>query len=449
MSASAPTLSAVPQHKGSSLPANFIWNFVGAAVNTTGQWITLVLLAKLTSPELVGQYILGFAIVFPVLMLANLQLRVAVVSDIYQRIDFGHYLSLRLLTTGLALLIIVGITQILEYRWQLSAVVLMVGVAQAIEAVSDIHYARLQLRDRMDRISKSLIARTLLAAIGLTVGVYLGEKLLWGITGIVLARVIVLLGYDIRERTHGLAKQSKGFTRNEGLKPRWDLRVQRQLLWFNSPLGIILVLVSLNSSIPRYFIGYVLGERELGIFAAIASVFAAGSMVVVSLGESAFTRLARFYATENLVEFRLLLGKLLTSGAAMGVCGIVLAKLAGREILTILFRPEYAERADLLPWMMVVGSVAYMAQFLGYGMTAARYYHSQIVLFVLTNLSVAVASYALIPRQGLLGAILAMLIATLVQFIGSVIILVRGMRKHAGVCAQNVEAVPPDVFVQA
>ena len=118
---------------------------------------------------------------------------------------------------------------------------------------------------------------------------------------------------------------------------------------------------------------------------------------------------------------------------------MIISKLAGREILTILFRPEYAERADLLPWIMAAGSVLFMAQFLGFGMTAAGYYNSQVVLNILANLSLLAACYWLVARRGLLGAFLAMLIAAIVQLAGSVVILVIGLRTHAHVCAGRVE----------
>ena len=78
-----------------------------------------------------------------------------------------------------------------------------------------------------------------------------------------------------------------------------------------------------------------------------------------------------------------------------------------------------------------------MAQFLGFGMTAARYYNSQIVLFTLVSLSLSVASYLLVARQGLQGAIFAMLIAAIVQLGGSAIILFIGMRRRSGVCAES------------
>jgi O-antigen/teichoic acid export membrane protein len=439
VSTEAQSVFAVQQGKRPTLCADFSWMFAGNAIYAGGQFAMLMLLAKLVSPEMVGQYALGLAIVYPVMMLTNLQLRAVMTSGARHQAHFGHYLSLRLLTTSLALLIIFAMTQVLGYRWELTVVVLMVGVAYGIETISDVYYARLQLHDRMAEISKSLIARALLSVLGLAVITYVSRSLLWGIAGIVLARAIVLFGYDICERTHGLNGQSKWFSRIEELTPRFNLQVHRELLWVSFPLGVVVLLTALNSSVPSYFIKQALGERDLGIFSAIGFMISVGNMAVVSLGQSAFTRLARSYATGNLAAFGSLLAKLLAFGAMLGVCGMIICKVAGREILTILFRPEYAERADLLPWIMAVGGVLFMAQFLGFGMTAAGYYKSQVVLNFLANLSLFAACYWLVARQGLLGATLAMLIAAIVQLVGSALVLVRSMRMHTTVCTGRVE----------
>ncbi len=439
MSTEAQSVFAMRQGARPSLRSDFSWMFAGNAIYASGQFATLMLLAKLLRPELVGQYALGLAIVYPVSNLTNLQLRAIMTSGTRQQIHFGHYLSLRLLTTSLALVIIFAITQFLGYPWELTAVVLMVGMAYAIESISDVYYARLQLNDRMAEISKSLIARALLSVLGLAVATYVSGNLLWGVAGIVLARVIVLFGYDICERTHGLGAQSKWCSRNEALTPRLDLAIERELLWVSLPLGIVVLLAALNSSIPSYFIKHALGERDLGMFAAIGFAASVGNMAVVSLGQSAFTRLARSYAIGNLVAFGSLLSKLLAFGAMIGLSGMTISKLAGREILTILFRPEYADRADLLPWIMAVGGVVYMAQFLGFGLTAAGFYNSQVVLNIFSNLSLLVACYWLVARQGLLGVIFAMLIAAIVQLAASIIILVAAMRTHTHKSAEGVE----------
>jgi O-antigen/teichoic acid export membrane protein len=439
MSTETQSVFAAQSGRRPSLRADFSWMFVGNAIYAGGQFLTLMLLAKLVSPELVGQYALGLAIVYPVMMLTNLQLRAIMTSDARQQAHFGHYLSLRFLTTSVGLVIIFVITRALGYSWNLTAVVLSVGVAYAIETISDVYYARLQLHDRMAEISKSLIARALLSVLGLAVITYVSRSVLCGIAGIALARAIVLFGYDICGRTHGLKRQSKWFSRIEELAPRFNLRMHRELLWVSFPLGVVVLLTTLNSSVPSYFIKQALGERDLGIFTAIGFVISVGNMAVVSLGQSAFTRLARLYAASNLVAFGSLLAKLLAFGAALGVGGMIISKVAGREILTIVFRPEYAERADLLPWIMAVGGVLFMAQFLGFGLTAAGYYNSQVVLNILANLTLFAACYWLVARQGLLGATLAMLIAAAVQLAGSAFVLMRGMRITAGVCTGRVE----------
>jgi O-antigen/teichoic acid export membrane protein len=421
------------------LCADFSWTFVGNAIYAGAQFATLVLLTKLVRPEIVGQYALGLAIVYPVMMFTNLQLRAVMTSGARQRAQFGHYLSLRLLTAPLALVAIFVITQILGFGRELTAVVLAVGVAYAIESISDVYYARLQLHDRMAEISKSMIARALLSVLGLAAATYVSRNLLWGVAGVSVARVIVLFAYDMCERTHGVRGKSEWFNRNEELAPRFDLRLHRELLWVGLPLGIVVLLTSLNSSIPSYFIKHGLGERDLGIFSAIGFMMSVGSMAVVSLGQSAFTRLARSYASGNLSAFAALLSKLLAFGAILGVAGMIVSKLVGREILTILFRPEYAERADLLPWIMAAGGVVFMAQFLGFGMTAANYYHSQVVLNILASLSLLAACYWLVGRLGLLGVIIAMLIAAVVQLVGSVMTLVIGLRTQAPPCSECVE----------
>lgn len=423
-----------------SLRTDFSWMLVGNAVYAGGQFATLVLLAKLVPAEFVGRYALGLAVVYPVMMFTNLQLRAVFTSDLREQISFRYYAGLRLLTTTLALGMVFGVTQVLHYGRELTEAVLMVGLAYSVETISDVYHARLQLHDRMAEIAKSLIARALLSTVAVAVATHVTRSLLWGIAGIIVARAVVFFAYDIQRRTHGLSERRRWWELAGELRPRFDLGVQRKLAWASLPLGIVVLLGCLNASVPNFFIKNALGEREVGIFAALGFVVSVGNMAVVSLGQSAFTRLAESYHGGNLVLFGSLLRKLLAFGALLGAGGMVVSTLAGREILTILFRPEYAQRADLLTWMMAAGGVLFMAQFLGFGLTAANVYNSQVTLNILANLSLLAACYWLVPRQGLLGAIVAMLIAATVQLAASIVILVRGMRIQTQLCVERVEA---------
>jgi hypothetical protein len=66
----------------------------------------LVVFAKLGTPEMLGQFALGLAVVSPVITLTNLQLQQVQATDARQQYQFGDYLALRLITTPLAIVVI-------------------------------------------------------------------------------------------------------------------------------------------------------------------------------------------------------------------------------------------------------------------------------------------------------------------------------------------------------
>jgi O-antigen/teichoic acid export membrane protein len=430
VSTEAPNVFAMEQSERASLCADFSWTLAGNVIYAAGQFFVLMILTKLLRPELVGQYALGLALVYPLMMLTNMQLRFVMNSAGAQASHFGNYLSLRLLATSAALAMILVVTQILRYGRDLTEVVLLVGVAYGVETISDVYYARLQLHDRMAEISKSMILRAVLSAVGVAVAVYSTGNLLWGMLGIAIARAAVLFGYDIRKRTHNLAEKPRQTSTERALVPRFDWKEQLELLRHGLPLGIVVLLTTLNSSIPNFFIKHGLGEREVGIFSVISLTISVGNMAVVSLGQAAFTRLARSYFQREFAEFASLLGKLLLAGAAIGISGMVISQFAGREILMVLFRSDYADRADLLPWIMAAGAILFMAQFVGFGLTAAGFYRAQVWPTVLALISLVATCNWLIAHEGLFGAIIAMLIAALVQFVASAAVLFAETRKH-------------------
>jgi O-antigen/teichoic acid export membrane protein len=408
------------QSKPLTLRRNFSWTLVGNVVYAACQWGMLVVLAKLGSREIVGQFTLGLAVTAPVLMLANLQLRAVQVTDARHQYGFGDYLGLRLITTGLALLVILLITVVAGYRWETSLIILVVGLAKAVESVSDVFYGLLQQHERMDRIALSMMIKGPLSLLLLGIGVYLTGKVLWGVVGLAVAWSVVLVGFDIRSGALMLNASAN-------LRPRWQMKTLRKLVWVALPLGFVMMLLSLNTNIPNYLIERHLGERELGVFAAIAYLMVAGSMVVSALGESASPRLAKYYEAGNNAAFRTLLLKMVGISVLLGGVGVLVAAVGGRQLLTLIYRPEYADRADLFVWLMVVAGIGYVSSFLGCGMTAARYFSVQMPLFALVTTITAIACLWLIPSQGLQGAAIALLIAAIVRAIMSLGVILHAL----------------------
>ena len=312
----APGPCAKPAPRPLSLRSNFSWTFAGNVVYAGCQWGMLMVLAKLGSPERVGQFALGLAVTAPVIMFTNLQLRAIQATDARREYRFGHYLALRLATTALALLVIAGIA--CGYRLETALVILAVGLAKAFESLSDVVYGLLQAHERMDRIALSMMIKGPLSLVALGMVVYLTASIAWGALALAGVWGLLLIAYDI---PNGIRLLDQG----EPSAPCWDLPALARLAWLALPLGIVMMLISLNANIPRYFIEHYWGERELGIFAALAYLMVAGNTVVGALGQSASPRLARYYAEGNGRAFRRLLVKLVGLGAGMGLVGLLVA----------------------------------------------------------------------------------------------------------------------------
>jgi O-antigen/teichoic acid export membrane protein len=277
----------------------------------------------------------------------------------------------------------------------------------------------------MDRIAQSMMIKGPLSLVALAIGVHLTGHVLWGAVGMAASWALLLIFLDIPSGLMVLQGHRTAGRRNDApsdrgsILPRWNPPGLLRLAWLALPLGLVMLLISLNANIPRYFIEHHLGMGELGIFAAMAYLLVAGNTVVGALGQSASPRLASHYAEGNLDAFGGLLFKLMGMGALLGGAGILVAIAGGRELLTLLYTPEFAARSDVFVWLMVVGAVSYLASFLGYGMTAARCFRAQFPLFALVTGGSAMACFWLVPRSGLSGAAWAMLAAALVQLAGS------------------------------
>jgi O-antigen/teichoic acid export membrane protein len=410
-----------------SLRHNFSWSIVGNCVYAACQWGMLVILAKLGTPEIVGQFTLGLALTAPVMVFSNLQLRAIQATDAHQEYQFDDYLQLRLLTTMLAMLVILALVWIGEYRGETAWVLLLVGLAKAIESISDILHGLQQQHERMDRIAQSMMMKGMLSLFALGIGVQFMDSLTWGLIGLVIAWAFVLLFYDIpgtqefRSKSILLPLQSSTKTSLKWVKflpIKWQREKLLKLALGAVPLGFVMLLISLQSNMPRYFIEKYFGSRDLGIFSAIAYLQVLGMTVVSALGQSASPRMAKYYFGGEHKEFYNLLTKLVGLFILLSGLCVLIVSITGQKILSTIYQPEYAQYHDLLIWIMVASGIWYVACLFGYAATAKRLISYQPVIVSVSLFASFWSCYWLVPHYGLWGASLSMLITSSLTMLG-------------------------------
>lgn len=402
-----------------SLKKNVAWTFVGNVITALCQWGILIALAKVGTPEIVGQYAMGLAVSGPIMMFASLQLRKFQATDSLREFRFGDYLGLVLISSSIGWLTATAVGWWESDNLEGLLVVSVVGLGKVCELIADSFHGLLQQNERLDRITKSGILHGVSSMLALCLGVWLTGSVLWGVIGYAAMRLLVILLYDVPGALW--IKQLEGETSETSrwrqlaavlpeIRPRWEWSRLRPLAMLGVPMGFVSLLTSLQTNIPRYFVEDQLGKAELGIFCAIAALMMTGITLMRALDQSCMPRLAKLHATESYREFRWLFLKLVSIYLLIGTVGVWVVRWGGRPLLTLIFSAEYAIHTDVLETIMQAAVAAYLVAAISSSLVATRCIRRQLPLLCVSLLTAFAACTWLVPEYGMWGAAMSMVL---------------------------------------
>ena len=417
-----------------SLRANFSWMLVGNVVYAGCQWCVLVALARLASAEAVGQFALGLAAAAPIMTFSMLHLRALQATDARSEFAFAEYLALRLMTTTIAAAAIFCVALMGTSSPTLMRVILVAGAIASADAFSDLLYGACQRRERLDGVAQAMLLKGPLGLTAVVSVTALGGGAFTAAAALAVVRWSVLLVYEVP-----MAARALGGRPLAVLRPQWQWAQITRLARLALPLGVVMLLMSLQTHVPRYFLGYYVGVAEVGLFAGLIALTQLGSLVVNALGQTASPRLAKYHMSGRRGEFLWLTGKLVLVGGALGGLGVMLAAVAGPQILGLAYGPEYTGCQAALLVLMLAAAVNYLGSPLGYAATAARQIRLQPVIH-LVNLAVTSSIVWLRAAEGVRGAAWAVLASSITTTLLFAILVAWALWRHD---ARTVPENPP------
>jgi O-antigen/teichoic acid export membrane protein len=416
------------------LLSNIAWMLMGNLLYGASQWAALVALAKLGTVEMVGIFVMALAICLPALMFSSLSLRSLHVTDYDRSYRFLEYIALRLIAVFLSVAVVIAFTTITRSPMPTVIAMALISAAKGVEYISDILYGLLQQQEDMAGIGISMATKSTVSVASLSAGLYFTHSLVWSSVWFLGSSLGILVIYDL-PKVLSLARLSLRQGLAEGRNYMGDFIAAKsygrllKLASLGLPMGFVLMMVSLNLNIPRYFIREHLGVQELAIFSAIATLLAAGGVVTNALGQAAAPRMAKHFGNREWTQFGWLLAAIAGASLALGAFGLAGAILFGRQAMTLMYKPEYSTRQDVLVWLMAASGFFYLGSTLGYAVTAVRCFAPQLPLFAGAAVATALGCLFLVPSQGLRGAAIAILLSGIVQCLGSAWLLYDSCRK--------------------
>jgi len=412
---------------GSSISRAFAWTFVGRMLYGTCQWGILSVLAKLGDTILVGRFALALAVTAPLGALANLQLRSIYATDVHDEFSWSTYWRLRVRLSALYLVLMVaGTWASVELRddvWTIG----VIAAAKAVEMVEDLLYGVFQRHGALHYFGRSLAIRGVMSLLAVTVALAAGLPL-EACAGVMLVVWVAVLVW------HDLPRATRIRTSSAG-KPRVSHGDWR-LLWLALPMGLVMLIDSLNQNVPRYFIESFEGTAQLGIYVAMAYVIQFGGLIVFSLGAPLASVMARDYSERRRRRsfVRSAVG-LIVLTAGLGALGVLFAWLVGPSFLRLVYSEPFAAAADVFVWVMAGAAFHYIILACNNVLTAARWLRAQPIIWGVALASTTAAAWAFVPMHGITGAAQAFVVGVAVGAavaVGSVVAVIHGMRGRKG-----------------
>lgn len=379
------------------------------------QWLILIFISHFSDNQAVGAYTYALALVTPVFMLTNLQLRPIVVAEFNLNSNFNYksYFALRFYSIFLAILVSFLLTFLSSSNvWK---VVLLLGCIKALEAISDIIYAYYNAQGKTKLISLSLTVKSLSLILIFGSLLYFYNLLNFGLIGIILIYVLTLLLIDFR---------------NIGLNKKYfylNIVDFKNIIILALPLGISVMLVALQSNIPRFFLEKFFNLESVGVFSVFYYFIIVGGIVINSICQFISPKFSILFKENKMHELNKLMMQAWGMATFLGISGLIVSLTLGEFFVDILYGSHYLVWIDILNIIMFAGLFTYLSVVNGYLMTSLGLIKIQLPLFLFLTIFTLVLCWTLIPAYGLLGAAWATVTSSAAQFTLSTLILYMNM----------------------
>jgi O-antigen/teichoic acid export membrane protein len=405
-------------YKRLPLKVNFSWNFLGNIVFSFGQWAVLAILTKLVVVEEVGNYSYAVAFTAPFVLFFQMQMRSLQITDTNDEYTFNDYLGFRIISSLISLIFIVFISLMFGNDMRLTILIASVTLFKLSDSMSDIFYGLFQKHEYMKHIAISMIIKATITVLFFFITLRLTHNIILSVLFVTFLKTIIIIIYDLHKASNYIK-----------IYPLFDNNVLIRLLKASFPLGLMSLLMSLDSNIPKYVIEHFEGVESLGYFSVLSYINMAGGQMITSISQASTPRLAILYTYENKKMFIRMLLKLTMIGFAIGVFSLLFVLLFGEEFISILYSKEYTKHMNVFIVIMIAGAINYTASFLGNGMTAARAFNIQPVLGIIWVLTSLIVSLVMVPKFGLLGGAIALVFSATVKLVSKGIVIYLLMRK--------------------
>lgn len=315
---------------------NMIFNTCGSLVYYVCQWLTTILIVRISGYEDAGILSIAMSVTAAPAIVGLFNVRSYQVSDVHGTFSEKAYIRSRTITNLLSFVVCVIMVISNGYSGQKALVIFLYMIYKISEGYADVYYGIEQKNGRLDITGTSLAIRGVGTLLLFVVGYTLSKSLVVSIIGMIVVSFTIIFVVD-----YSVCK-----------KMMFDNRVGKfsevkGVIVTCFPLAVVAFLNNLSINIPKIYLESQFGEKVMGIFSSVASPTVVIQLAATTIFAPLIPILSELYWGEKkkeLIESLLQFVKLIV---VLSVICLIGAKLLGRWGLVLLFTETILPYVDL------------------------------------------------------------------------------------------------------
>lgn len=393
---------------------NVIYNTIGTFFYFFCQWLTTILVVRISGYEDAGilSLVISFTNIF--YFIALFGVRNFQITDINHEFTDRDYLNSRHITSGIAFLLFVITMFCMKFNKVTVLCCILYMIFKIFEGYTDVIFGIWQNNDGYFEILISYIAKGLLTVIGFCAGVYF-----FNLSGAIAIQALVyflfIVLYD--------GKQIKRLVKNFEIKTGQ----YKKMLIPCIPLMVYGLIVPYLNFLSRYVVELKFGTEILGYYSSITMVFTVMSTLMGSIFVTILPKIAYFYQTGKYKELNKFIAIANFGIIGFGILCVGLGTLLGNLVFSILFGKQILSYMYLLPPTIIASIILSLVSLTSSIMIAFRKNALMLLINIIGVVVCTLSISFIVNIFGLVGSLYALIISLsiiyviLIIYIGAII----------------------------
>lgn len=404
-----------------NIKRNMLFNTVGAVTYYFCQWFMSVIVVWISGYEIAGVFGIATTVTASPTIISLFNVRNYQVSDVDGKFSQRTYINSRLYTNAFAFVVCMLLSLLNGYETEKIVIIMAYMIYKLAEGFADVYYGIEQRYGRMDYSGISLVLRGVITLLCFIIFQFYFENLLLSFSVISIGSFGVIFLFDRRI----IDKWDNIKEVNE----RQGTREVLSLLSTCFPLAVVAFLYNLSSNIPKMVLEKLWGEEVMGFFSSISSPAQVVQLAAITMFAPLITPMAQAFGEKNKSQMMRYIKTLIILIFGIATIALLGSFFLGEQVLILFFGIEIKTYAYLLlPCVLSMILVAICTSLYSI-CTVMRMFKRQLVSAFLGVIISILASEVLVPLKGMEFAILSQMIAILVQIVGLILGIVRGMSR--------------------